>query len=196
MITMGPVMEASHNTKEGFVEALVLFTIWWVVASIAMGWILIAVTPIVMSVVSLLAIKQCFSSTLEAADCVMESDCVLVVDDDYDTVMPLLKLLEAAKVPFKYVTGGVEAIRELSSNRFRLIFMDKNMPALDGFETLERADVMMENRDQAIPVVFFTGTYLMERPLKLAHMSIVQTWNKSMGILNLKTQLNQLLACY
>jgi hypothetical protein len=50
---------------------------------------------------------------------IINTDLVLVVDDQYHTVVPLIKTLELEKIPFKYVPDGYDAIRELSHHQFR-----------------------------------------------------------------------------
>ncbi len=119
---------------------------------------------------------------------------VLVVDDQYITVIPLIKLLEQAQVPFKYVTDGFEAIKELKNKHYRLIFMDYYMPLITGLETLIRADQLLRDDKPAMPVVFYTGAEISEKgKFRFKHVSIVDSWHKSMNRLELNSRLNRIL---
>jgi CheY-like chemotaxis protein len=122
-------------------------------------------------------------------------DMVLVVDDEYQSVIPLLKLLEQAKVPFRYVAGGIDAISELRRSPFRLVFMDLAMPNLTGVETLVKADQLIENASSPTPVVIYSGTEIEAKPSHpFRHLSVVDTWNKSMNLFRLHTRLNNVLS--
>jgi CheY-like chemotaxis protein len=122
-------------------------------------------------------------------------EAVLIVDDEYHSVAPLIKLLQQARIPFKHVTHGFDAIRELSRGKFRLVFMDLYMPELTGVETLSKADLVMGSEASKTPVIFYSSGELdSPQKLPLKHLSIVDSWNKSMTILKLHSHLNRLLS--
>lgn len=79
---------------------------------------------------------------------------VLIVDDDPQD----LELLSLYLSPIADVTtalGGQRAIEYLQQHRVDLIFLDVNMPVMNGFKTLEQ----LRNMESCInvPVVFITG---------------------------------------
>jgi len=83
---------------------------------------------------------------------------VLIVDDEAPARKRLQKLL-AEKSIAKELSGvveaadGIEALEKLSEGSFDVVFLDIQMPGMDGFEVLDR--VNPENR----PVVVFTTAF-------------------------------------
>lgn len=183
----------------GFLIDLLLLPIF-------LGWLMIVLGPVFVPIATFfflyLASKEEAYRTVDlnynldvSGAPELEPNLVLVVDDEFASVLPLIKLLEHAKVPFKYVKSGVEAVNELSRRHFRLIFMDLYMPKMTGFETLTQADRLMGPLTTSpTPVVLYSGKDLSEASQpSLRNLSIVDRWNKSMNLQNLWYQLNHLL---
>jgi len=63
---------------------------------------------------------------------------VLVVDDSATMRGIVRKILSASKFPLEIAEAdeGVKALQELRGGGFDIVFLDYNMPGLDGFETL------------------------------------------------------------
>ena len=89
---------------------------------------------------------------------------ILLVDDDADCRMLIRDAIEESKVSNRVfeVTNGAEAMDFLSRRgkyadapRPGLIYLDIEMPGMNGQETLRRVRAMPELRD--IPVVMMTG---------------------------------------
>lgn len=121
-----------------------------------------------------------------------------MVDDQYISVIPLIKLLEQAHVPFKYVTNGFEAIKELKNKHYKLVFMDYYMPIITGVEALMKVDQLLgDNAQGTTPVVFYSGTDIADSEKShFKHVSIVDSWNKSMNRLELHSKLQHVLLNY
>jgi DNA-binding NarL/FixJ family response regulator len=84
-----------------------------------------------------------------------QSDVVLVIDDEPDSLRMLTAMLETADLTVLIATSGKSALDVLQHVTPDLILMDAVMPGLDGFET-----TTLIKRDPAlapIPVIFMTG---------------------------------------
>lgn len=161
---------------------------------VIIGWIIIGIAPLLVPLLTVIYLMSMTRKIREIPLRVPNIECVLVVDDEYQSVVPLLKLLIEAKVPFKYVAGGLEAIGEISRARFRLIFMDFYMPHLTGMETLKKADLLIGDSTDKTPVVFYSGSDHDDNVApNFKHLSIVDRWNKSMNLLKLNNRLKNIL---
>lgn len=79
---------------------------------------------------------------------------VLVVDDDIST-LEIMKLYLSPIADVATALGGQRAIEYVQQHSVDMIFLDVNMPVMDGFKTLEQ----FRNQKECInvPVVFVTG---------------------------------------
>jgi len=80
---------------------------------------------------------------------------ILAVDDEPIALRTLITALGKANLRALSVDDPEMALRVLASNRFDLIFLDADMPGLDGFEVCRRLRASTEN--QRTPVVFVTA---------------------------------------
>lgn len=161
---------------------------------VLLGWIIIGASPLIVPLVgSIYLIIKTRELIAYSKESTQETrDCVLVVDDQYSSVIPLIKLLEQSKVPFKYVSDGIEAIKELSEHEFRLIFMDQYMPKLTGSETLAAADIVIKSQNQ-MPVIFYSGTDMKHKMIHhLEHLLVLGSWEKTLSRMELQNRLAQL----
>ncbi len=77
---------------------------------------------------------------------------ILWVDDEIDLLKPHIILLAEKGYDVATVTNGEDAIAEVRTSNFDLIFLDEMMPGLGGLETLQR----IKEIDPNIPVVMVT----------------------------------------
>ncbi len=80
----------------------------------------------------------------------------LLVEDNPVNQRIGVALLEKLGVQAEVAPGGVEAIEAFSTGRHDLIFMDCQMPGLDGFETTRRIR-SLNRRGKAVPIVAITA---------------------------------------
>ena len=80
---------------------------------------------------------------------------VLVVDDSADTTEMVQHLLEIGGADVTAVTSGFEALRVAGERRFDVVLSDISMPAMDGFEFLNRLRAVPGYQD--LPAVALTG---------------------------------------
>ena len=77
---------------------------------------------------------------------------ILVVDDDEHARKLLQRILEEADYGVVTASTGHEAFDKVSSSDVSLVLLDRKMPGMDGFQTLE---LIREKSD--IPVIMVTG---------------------------------------
>jgi CheY-like chemotaxis protein len=111
----------------------------------------------------------------------------LIVDDNAANRMVLQQMLKHLKVGSVSVCSGIEALSATSNHSFDAIFMDLQMPGLDGFDTSKAM------RDAGIdsPIVAYTGfgdfgpssfgesgiSDVMHKPVELTRVrEIVEQW--------------------
>ena len=81
---------------------------------------------------------------------------ILVVDDDEISRSVTAQLLERLGCSVERATSGPEALDRVRQTRFDLIFMDCQMPEMDGFVTTEKIRLATHNRTP--PIVALTAS--------------------------------------
>ncbi|SLM29089.1 putative Histidine kinase [Desulfamplus magnetovallimortis] len=84
---------------------------------------------------------------------------VLVVDDN-DTFRDVLKeYLEVFKFDVHTAASGMEAIRKIKTDHYQLLFIDWQMPGMDGFETVQRinSDKSLQAHNPLPKIIMVTG---------------------------------------
>lgn len=82
----------------------------------------------------------------------MDNIQILWVDDEIDLLKPHIMFLEDRGYAVDTINNGTEALDMVDDKRYDLIFLDENMPGMDGLETLKR----VKSIDNSIPVVMIT----------------------------------------
>ncbi len=82
----------------------------------------------------------------------MDNIQILWVDDEIDLLKPHIMFLEERGYGVDTINNGTEALDMVDDKRYDLIFLDENMPGMDGLETLGR----IKSIDNSIPVVMIT----------------------------------------
>jgi len=77
---------------------------------------------------------------------------ILWADDEIDMLKPHIIFLEGKNYTVTGVNSGVEALEEVESNIFDVVFLDENMPGINGIETLQRIKEMKPH----LPVIMIT----------------------------------------
>ncbi len=81
---------------------------------------------------------------------------ILIVDDDLLSRRAIVYALEKAFLKATAVEDGEAALAKAKSTRFDLIFLDVNMPGMNGFELCDK--LRSETPNKSTPVVFVTGS--------------------------------------
>ena len=87
----------------------------------------------------------------------------LIVEDNKTNQMLLSMILEEAGISFKVASDGVEAIEMFKNKKFDIIFMDENMPNMNGIEATKHIVSLEEKNALAhTPIVAVTANALKE----------------------------------
>ena len=89
---------------------------------------------------------------------------ILWADDEIDILKPHILFLERKNYKVTGVNSGTEALEEIESQAFDVVFLDENMPGLNGIETLQR----MKEKRPHLPVIMITKSeeeYIMEEAI-------------------------------
>ena len=86
---------------------------------------------------------------------------VLAVDDNAANLKLIVTLLESMGVLVDGVPGGEDAINAIQQTRYDLVFMDIQMPGMDGIEATQRMR-RLEPAHQRMPIIALTAHALAE----------------------------------
>ncbi len=92
---------------------------------------------------------------------------VLAVDDNEANLKLVLTLLKDCQVQAEGATSGFEAISKARNNQFDLVFMDLQMPGMDGVETARRLR-SIDTGARKVPIIALTAHALAEEQDRLA----------------------------
>jgi len=101
-------------------------------------------------------VRNTVNSTSDSSTSEVDALCdILVVDDTAENLTAMGVALEGVSCRLVMARSGEEALRELLRRDFALIFLDVQMPKLDGFETAR----MIRNRERTrhVPIIFLTA---------------------------------------
>lgn len=77
---------------------------------------------------------------------------ILWVDDEIDLLKPHILFLEQKGYQVDTANNGEDALELAAEKSFQMIFLDENMPGMDGLETLQR----LKEQYHTVPVVMIT----------------------------------------
>ena len=83
---------------------------------------------------------------------------ILWADDEIDSLKPHIIFLKNKAHDVTAVNSGNEAIEEFKKESFDIVFLDENMPGMNGLEFIGK--VKEDDRLQLIPVVVMTTSSL------------------------------------
>jgi signal transduction histidine kinase/CheY-like chemotaxis protein len=89
----------------------------------------------------------------------------LLMAEDVDINREIVQaLLEPTEIDIDCAVNGVEAVRMFSENpeKYDLIFMDLQMPEMDGYEATRKIRAMEEGRPKKVPIIAMTANVFKE----------------------------------
>ncbi|NKI32224.1 bifunctional response regulator/alkaline phosphatase family protein [Croceivirga thetidis] len=115
---------------------------------------------------------------------------ILWVDDEIDLLKPHILFLEKKNYQVVTAQSGQDALEEIRSNTFDIVFLDENMPGISGLETLQEIKLI----DTTLPVVMITKSeeeYIMDEAIgsKIADY-LIKPVNPNQILLSLKKSLD------
>jgi len=120
----------------------------------------------------------------------MNSIQILWVENEIDLLKPHILFLEQKGYNLTSCTNGADAIELVKKSNFDIIFLDENMPGINGLETLSEIKQLQSN----LPVVMITKSeeeYIMEEAIgsKIADY-LIKPVNPNQILLSLKKNLD------
>jgi len=120
----------------------------------------------------------------------MNSIQILWVDDEIDLLKPHIIFLEQKGYQVSTCTNGTDAIDLVEESNFDIIFLDENMPGINGLETLNA----IKQIKSSVPVVMITKSeeeYIMEEAIgsKISDY-LIKPVNPNQILLSLKKNLD------
>ncbi len=115
---------------------------------------------------------------------------ILWVDDEIDLLKPHIMFLEKKNYQVTTCNNGRDAVDLFESGDFDIVFLDENMPGMNGLETLAE----MKEKKSAVPVIMITKSeeeYIMEEAIgsKIADY-LIKPVNPNQILLSLKKNLD------
>ena len=115
---------------------------------------------------------------------------ILWVDDEIDLLKPHILFLEKKGYQLTTSPSGREALEEIATTTFDIVFLDENMPGISGLETLNE----IKQIDPLLPVVMITKSeeeYIMDEAIgsKIADY-LIKPVNPNQILLSLKKSLD------
>jgi len=115
---------------------------------------------------------------------------ILWADDEIDLLRPHVMFLEEKGYAVDTVNNGLDAVERVKAREFDIVFLDENMPGLNGLETLARIKAVQPH----VPVVMITKSeeeHIMEEAIggKISDY-LIKPVNPSQILLALKKHLD------
>jgi len=103
-------------------------------------------------------IKQQDKNNLQYEIKTLSGNKILLVEDNETNKEVIVDLLENSGIEIDIASNGLEAVEMFEKNSYELIFMDIQMPILDGYEATKR----IREKDKNIPIVALTANAMKE----------------------------------
>ena len=91
----------------------------------------------------------------------------LIVEDNLINQKVLYKLLGKLEIPADIANNGKEAVYLYDKNDYDIIFMDLQMPEMDGFEATEKIHASAKYSSNPIPIIAVTASAFEEDKVKI-----------------------------
>ncbi|NRF39230.1 PAS domain S-box protein [Pedobacter foliorum] len=91
---------------------------------------------------------------------------ILVVDDNEINILIASRILSKWGFDLDFARNGKEAIEKVMSKTFDLIFMDIQMPGIDGFETTSIIRELNDEYFKSVPIIALTASTLQDENSK------------------------------
>lgn len=115
---------------------------------------------------------------------------ILIVDDKYENIIALKRILEKYQFEVDSALSGEEALKKVLKNNYDLIILDVQMPGLDGFEVAESISGYSKTKD--IPIIFLSAVSVNKQFISKGYASggrdyMVKPFDPDVLVLKVKT---------
>ncbi len=100
---------------------------------------------------------------------------ILIVDDNFHNLFLLQSILMDKNISCKTANSGKKAIAELEKSDYNLIFMDIEMPNMNGIETTNYIRTKFNEPKNKIPIIAITAHGLDNEQIKTASFNHVMS---------------------
>ncbi len=107
---------------------------------------------------------------------------VLIVDDIFSNRLLLSSALDSLEISSKAVTNGQEAIAELVKDEYYMVFLDIEMPVMNGIETVEYIREKMPDVYKTTPIIAITAHFMPDTRDKLIKSGFYEVFSKPYSI--------------
>ena len=114
---------------------------------------------------------------------------ILIAEDNEINQKLISSIFEQWNIRFDLVDNGVSALEQASKKHYDIIFMDVNMPVMNGLEALKLLKSDESNLNINTPVIALTAAALLEEKRKMFEAGVVDFISKPF----LPTQLQQII---
>lgn len=94
--------------------------------------------------------------------CLKENKQALLVEDEPINQIVSSKILEKIGFTVSFASNGIEAITSFENHEFDIVFMDLQMPFMDGFEATRK----IREKNTTVPIVALTASIIIEEMSK------------------------------
>jgi CheY-like chemotaxis protein len=123
----------------------------------------------------------------------MDSKKILIVDDIFSNRLLLSSALETLGISSKSVNDGQAAINSLESEDFDMVFMDIEMPVMNGLETVRHIRKKMFVPVKNLPVIALTAHNPTEYGKEIDNAGFTEILTKPYSIEKLQNLLDKYL---
>ncbi|MEN8905835.1 MAG: ATP-binding protein, partial [Clostridiales bacterium] len=106
---------------------------------------------------------------------------VLIVEDDLLSRKYFARILDIYSIDYDNAENGLEAVSLFIKNKYDVIFMDCQMPVLDGYEATRKIREIEENEERTY-IVAITGNIFTEDKLRCLKMGMDEYLSKPVNI--------------
>jgi len=115
---------------------------------------------------------------------------ILIVDDKFENIIALKRILEKHLFEVDSALSGEEALKKVLKNNYELIILDVQMPGLDGFEVAESISGYSKTKD--IPIIFLSAVNVNKKFISKGYASggrdyLVKPFDPDVLVLKVKT---------
>jgi len=113
----------------------------------------------------------------------LEGSRILLVEDNITNQEIVLGLLENSGINIDIANNGVEAVEKFQENDYELIFMDIQMPIIDGYEaTAKIRDIERLSSNAPTPIIALTANAMKEDVQRTKELGVNDHINKPIAV--------------